>query len=146
MLETAVSPTMPRHIGRVVAADRHCRWAPQVTRLLIPQIKRLAWAIADRVVGPRRKLVFAAVDRPGVAAALRGHLEAESGVGDDIDPGCRRCLAWTDCRYIFPSVFCKAAKPVEELQSLTQVRGRETRGRRFWYWACCRRGAFGSWR
>src|ERR1019366_2089893 len=87
VLETAVSPTVPRNIGRVVATDRQCRWAPQVTRLLVTHIKCLSWAVADRVVGPRCELVLATVDRPGVATAFGRHLEAESRVGDDIDPG-----------------------------------------------------------
>ena len=62
-------------------------------------------------------MVLAAVDRPGEAAALRRHLEAEIGIGNDIDPGCRRGLAWPEDRDIFAPVGREAAEAVKELQT-----------------------------
>ena len=116
MLEPAVAPAVPRHIGGGVVADRQRRRTPQVAGIVVAQIEHLARAIADRIVRPRRELVLAAVDRPGEAAAFGRHLKAEGGIGDDIDPGRRRGLARAEDRHIFPPVFGEAAKPVEELE------------------------------
>ena len=102
MLELAVPPAMPSHIGGCVVADRRGGRAPQVTGVVVAQIKHLARAIADGIVGPWSELVLAAVDRPGVAAAFGRHLKAEFRIGDDIDPGCRRCLTRPEDRHVFP--------------------------------------------
>src|SRR3972149_5803482 len=122
MLEPAVSWSVAGDIGRRLVPDRHGRRTPQVARVVVAQIERLARTIGDRVVRPGGDLAFAAVDGPGVAAAFGSHLKAESGVGDDIDPGGRRRLTGAEDRYIFPSVVGEAAEPVEELEVL-QGRG-----------------------
>ena len=103
MLEPAVAPAMPRHIGGGVVADRQRRRAPQVAGVVVAQIEHLARTIADRIVRPGRELVLAAVDRPGVAAAFGRHLKAEVGIGDDVDPGRRRRLAGAEDRRHIPA-------------------------------------------
>src|SRR5580693_6163797 len=100
MLEPAVVPAVPCHIGSVVVADRQRGRAPQIAGIVVAQIEHLARAIADRIVRPGRQLVLAAVDRPGEAAAFRRYLEAEIRIGDDIDPGCGRGLPWPEDRDI----------------------------------------------
>ena len=41
--------------------------APDLARVVVPQVDGLAGRVADGIVGPRRQLVLAAVVRPGVA-------------------------------------------------------------------------------
>ena len=116
VLEAAVAPAVAGDIGRREVADRQRRRTPELARVVVPQIERLARAIGHRIVRPRRDLVLAAVDRPGVAAAFCADLEAERRIGDDVDPRRRRRLARPQDRHIFPSVSREAAEPVEEFE------------------------------
>ena len=93
MLEAAVAPAVPHDIGRRLVTDRQRRRRPELAAVVIAHVEDLAGPVADRIVRPGRELVVAAVLRPGIAAALGRHLEAERRVGDDIDPGRRRRLA-----------------------------------------------------
>jgi hypothetical protein len=70
-------------------AGRLRRRRPHPAVGLVAQVQH----IADRVVRPGREPVFAAILRPGVAAAALGDDEAEALVSDDIAPGRRRGLA-----------------------------------------------------
>ena len=96
-------------IGRAVGA-------PEVARVIVPQIESFARTIAHWIVRPRRKLILAAVDRPGVASAFGGRLKAECGIGDDVDPRRRRRLARSKDGHILLSISRKAAEPVEEFE------------------------------
>ena len=116
MFETAISAAVAGDIGRREVADRQRCRSPKVARVVVPQVERLARTIADRIVRPRRDLIFAAVDRPCVAAALGSRVEAECGIGDDVDPRRRRRLARPQDRHIFSSVSREAAEPVEEFE------------------------------
>jgi hypothetical protein len=87
MLESAVSLAVPNGIERGLVPNRQCRGSPQLTGILVTQKDDLARPVSYGIVGPRRQLVFATIDRPRVAAALDRDLEAERGVGDDIGPG-----------------------------------------------------------
>src|SRR5208337_966500 len=116
MFESAVSAAVARDISRGEVADRlRCR-TPKVARLVVAQIERFARTIAHRIVRPRRDLVFPAVDRPCVSAALGSGVEAERWIGDDVDPRRRRRLAGPKDRHIFSSVSREAAEPVEEFE------------------------------
>src|SRR5947207_6745414 len=66
-------------------------------------------------------------------------MEAESGVGDDIDPRSGRRLSWTQKRDVFPSVGCESSKAIEEFESLCDG----SRGRRPEMWAAAPRGPRG---
>ena len=63
MLEPAVAGAVPGDVGRLLAPDRQGRRAPQLAGLVVADVDRLAHGVADRVVGPRRQLVLAAVRR-----------------------------------------------------------------------------------
>ena len=92
------------------------RRAPQVAGVVVAQIEGFAASIADGVVRPRRDLILATVDRPGVAAALGSRLEAERRIGDDVDPRRGRRLARPEDRHILASVSREAAESVEEFE------------------------------
>ena len=116
MLEAAITPTMTSHIGRRGLADgNRCR-TPDLAGFVVAHIESLARGVADRIVGPRSELVFAAVTRPSVAAAFGRGLEAEARIGDDVDPGRRRRLAGPEYRHIFLASCRKSSQPVEEFQ------------------------------
>ena len=77
VLEAAVAPAMTGDINsRGIADGNRCR-TPDVAGFVVPDIEGLAWGVADRIVRPGGELVFAAVARPGVAAAFGRGLEAE---------------------------------------------------------------------
>ncbi len=116
MFKAAVAPSVPRQIGGGLVADRQRCGAPQVAGILVANIEGLARPVGDRVVGPGRQLMFLAVGRPGVAAALSGDLEAEAGIGDDIDPGRRGRLAGAEYGDVFAAILAEAADAVEEFQ------------------------------
>ena len=61
MLEAAIAPTMTGDISRRGVADgNRCR-TPDVAGFVVAHVESLARGVADRIVGPRGELVFAAV-------------------------------------------------------------------------------------
>ena len=123
VLETAVALAVSGDVRRGLFANRHRRGAPERSTVLVAYVDHLARPVADGVVRPRGELVLAAVDRPRVASALDRHLEAERGVGDDVDPG-RRCpLPLAEDGHVFPSAGGEAAEAVEELEFRSRWRG-----------------------
>src|SRR5258708_7680225 len=115
MLDPAVALAMPGEIGRAAVADRRRRGAPEIAALDIAHVDDFARAVDDGIVRPWRQLVLPTIGRPRVAGALRRHLEAERGIGDDVDPGCGRPLAAAEDRHIFPPLRDEASQTVEEL-------------------------------
>src|SRR6185369_3299137 len=63
------------------------------------------------------------VERPAVATAFRRDLEAEGGVGHDIDPGRRRRRVLVEDRYVLAPILGEAADAVEELERRSLGRG-----------------------
>ena len=116
VLEAAVSGAVARDVGRVRAANRLRRRAPQLTAVVVADVERLARRIADRIVGPRRQLVLAAVPGPGVAGAGLGDLEPERRVGDDVEPRGGRRLARAEDDDVLAAVLVEPAQSVEELE------------------------------
>ena len=116
MLEAAIALAVAGDIGRGLLANGERRGSPDIAILLVAQIDGLARRIDDRIVRPGRELILLAVDRPAVATALGGDLEAEGWIGDHIDPGRGRGLAPAEDRHIFPPVGAEAAQPVEMRQ------------------------------
>src|ERR1700728_4789796 len=57
-------------------------------------------------------------------------MEAETGVGDDVDPRSGRHLSWTQERDVFPSVCRESSKPVEEFEILRDGSARHCLGLR----------------
>src|SRR5277367_3363692 len=104
VLEAAVAATVTSDIGGQGVADRKRRRAPDIAGLFVSEIEGLALRIADGIVRPGRELVLAAVGGPSIAATLGCGLKAERGIGDHIDPGCRRRLARAEYRHVFPTV------------------------------------------
>src|SRR5438045_8846074 len=66
-------------------------------------------------------------------------MEAESGVGDNMDPRSRRRRSWTQKRDVFPSVGCESSEAIEEFESLCDG----SRDRRPEMWAAAPRGPRG---
>ena len=104
MFEAAVALPMARAIGGCAVADRQRRGAPQKPAVLIAQVDRLARGVHHVIVGPRRELIVATVERPGVAAALGRHMESKQWIGDHVDPGQRRGLSGPEQRQVFAPV------------------------------------------
>ena len=116
VLESAVALSMPDDVGLPGLTNRKRGGAPEIARLLIADVDRLARRIADRIVRPGGELVLTAVERPRVSRARLGDLEAEAGIGDHVDPGRRRLPFRLEDRHVLPSVRGEAAEAVEELE------------------------------
>ena len=84
--------------------------------IFVANVEHLARPIADGIVGPRGDLILLAVDRPRVTAALDRYLEAERGIGDDVDPRRRRPLPFAEDGYVFTSAGREAAKAIEKFE------------------------------
>ena len=125
VLEPAISLPVPGAVVRAVILDRRRRRSPQLTALLVAHVQRLARAIADRIVRPRRQLVLPTVQRPGESASLSRDLEAECGIGDDVDPRSRRPLPRAQQRDVFASASRETSKSIEEFE--IQRRGNRLR-------------------
>ena len=116
VVEAAVAHPVPRHVRRVLEADREGRRAPHRAVLVVPDVDRLPGRIGHRVVGPRRELVLAAVPPPGVPGARLRDGEPEGLVGDDVEPRRRRGLPGAEDRDVLPAVVGEPAEAVEELE------------------------------
>ncbi|MGZ2474432.1 hypothetical protein ACVI1N_002723 [Sinorhizobium medicae] len=77
---------------------------------------RLARTVDDRVVGPGRQLIVARIAAPAKGRAFGGNMEAETFVGDDVDPRMRRRFASAQPDRIFTAILGKAAEAVPEVQ------------------------------
>src|ERR1700704_4731635 len=87
VLEAGIAAAMTRHIGRGLIADRQRGRAPKVAGGVIAQVKGFTRTIRDGVVGPGRKLVLAAVDRPSGAAAFGRNVKPEAGLATTLIQG-----------------------------------------------------------
>ena len=134
VFETAVAPTVPRHIGGCVVAYGQGGRAPDVARFFISQIQRLSRPVADRIVRPRRQLMFLAIYRPGVAPALRGDLKTEGRIGDDIDPRRWSRAARAQNGHIFAAAFGEPAHAVKVFQAALRARHLQFGNRRSASW------------
>ena len=92
MLKPAVSPTVAGDIGRRFVADRQGGRTPQHPCVVVAQVECFARTIGHRIVEPGGELVLPTIGRPGGAAAFGPDQKTETGVGDDVDPGCWRHL------------------------------------------------------
>src|SRR5690606_28116684 len=101
---------------------------PQFVGVIVTQIENFSGRVADRIVRPRRQLVFAAVPAPGATAAQLRYYKAELGIGDHIDPGSRCPLAVVEHNHIFASILGKAAQSVEKLERRDSQRRRMSSG------------------
>ncbi len=84
----------------------------------VMDVKRLAGAIHDGVVAPRRQLVVARIAAPGEAATFGGDMKAESAVGNDIDPRMRRRAAARQPDHIFAATAAEPAVTVPEVEAI----------------------------
>src|SRR5438309_6101806 len=89
VLEPAEAVAVERDVETGVA-DGLRRGRPDLAGSFIPDVHRLAGRVDDRIVRPGRELVLTAVLGPGVAATVRGNLEAEVRIRNHVDPGRRR--------------------------------------------------------
>src|SRR6202789_3854711 len=116
MLESAISLSVPRNIAGAWVADWRGRRSPHLAGLLIAYIQHFARAIGDRIIRPRRDLMFPAVEGPGKAAAVGRHLKSEVRVGDDVDPrrGCG--LSRAEESHVLAPLRAEAAQAIEEFE------------------------------
>ena len=106
---------MPRNVGRLRVANGKRGRTPEIASFVVSDVEGFARRVADRIVGPRGKLVLVAIGGPGVAAAFGRRLEAERRIGDHVDPWRRSRLAGAEHRHIFLAAHRKSAQAVEEL-------------------------------
>ena len=81
------SPGRGGRYRRRFVADRQRGRRPRARRCPRRADRHLARPVGDRIVRPGRELVLAAVQRPGIAAALGRHLEAEDGLATTLIQG-----------------------------------------------------------
>ena len=116
VLEPAVTLPVACRVGRARIADGRRGGSPELAGLFVSQIDGFARAIGDRIVRPWRELVFATIQRPREATPLSCNLESESGIGDDVDPGCRRRLRRSEQGDVLATVRSESPEPVEKFQ------------------------------
>src|SRR5450759_477551 len=115
VFENSIACAMPHQVGSPGSA-RLRRRRPDLGRLFVTQVERLAGPVRDRVVGPGSQAVLTAVKRPGVAAAGLGYQEAKPWVGHHIDPGGRWLLPWIEVDHVLAAVGTESAQPIIESQ------------------------------
>ena len=86
VLEDGITRAMGDAV-RLVCAGGERRGSPYLAGFLIPQVKRFAGWITDRVVGPGSETVSAAVQCPGALAAGFADHKTKSRIANYIHPG-----------------------------------------------------------
>jgi hypothetical protein len=129
-LESAVSLSVPRGIGRTRVADRRGRRPPHLAGLLIAQIQHLAGTIRDRIVRPRGDLMFPAVEGPGEAAAVGRNLKSKVRIGDHVDPWRGGRLSRSQMSHVFVALGSEPSQAIEEFEIVARVAARGGLGRR----------------
>ena len=115
-LEAAVALAVRDVVTRIGATHGLCAGAPDVAAVLVAQVQRLARGIDDRIVGPGRQQVLAAVLRPGEGTAGFGHEGAEAGVRDDVAPGQWRATLAVQLDHVLAAAVGETAEAVRELE------------------------------
>src|SRR5579859_7289595 len=115
MFEAAVAPAMVGDVGRRLIPDRQGGRTPEFAGILVSDIDGLARPVGHRVVRPRRKLALSAVHGPKIAAAVRGDLEAEVWIGDDVNPRRWSRLARPEDDHVLLAAIRKPTESIEKL-------------------------------
>ncbi len=115
VLEAAVALPVA-HDVEPVAADRQRRRSPDLPGLLVAEVEDFAGRIAHRIVRPRRELVLARIDRPGVARSRLRHEASERRVGENVNPRRRRPLPFAEEGHVLALRFREPAHSIEELE------------------------------
>ena len=103
---------------------RQGRRRPDLARLLVAQVDRLAGRVGHRVVRPGGQAVHLAVARPRIAQAGLRHQAAEAGVGEHVGPrGRRQSRHRVDGDQVLAAVRREPAQAVPEQEALGR-RGR----------------------
>ncbi len=114
--EAAVALAVARHVGGLFQPDRESRGSPYLAGAFVAEINRLAGGIDHVVVGPRRNLIFVAIERPGGSRAGLRHKKSEVRIRNHIDPGLRRAQPFTEHDRVLAAIFGKSAEAVEILK------------------------------
>src|ERR1041385_947384 len=115
VLEDAVAEAVPRDVGRGAAAGLRRR-RPEVSALLVSQVKAFAARLAHRIVAPRGEPELVGILAPGVArAAFRDH-GAEVRVRQHVHPRSRRSLCGRSRDDVLAPVGAESSGAVEKLE------------------------------
>ena len=124
MMESAVALAVPRNVRSSFIANRERRGAPNLTSVLVADVDGFSGGIADGIVGPRRQLIFMAVERPGMTRARFRNEEAERSIRNHVDPGRRSPQTFTENGHILVALIGEATQAVEKFESLLRHRQR----------------------
>src|SRR3546814_358606 len=113
MVKYAVAETMPARIGALAPAWPGRR-RPELAGILVPDVKRFARRVADRVVGPWRQPKLVRVLAPGVGATTFGDDGPEPRVGKHVGPGGGRRAPWIQGDDVFTAIGGETAQAVVE--------------------------------
>ncbi len=123
VFESAVSPPVPRQVVATCLADRQCRRPEQQAGIVVANIDGFSRPISDRIVRPGRESMLTTAASPGAAAAISRHVEAESGIGNHVDPRRGRAPPVAQHRHVFLAVGREATEAVEKLERRHVGRG-----------------------
>ena len=117
VLETAVALAVAGDIGREPPRESAAPSASRARRVFVAHVDHFARRVADRVVRPGRELVFAAVDRPGIAARLRLETwKPKEGLAMTLIQGAGVHCPSPRMVDVFAAVRREAAEAIEELE------------------------------
>ena len=109
---------MPGAERAIAAAKRLHGGRGEQPRLGVAHIEDFAGAIGDGIVRPGGNLPLAAIGEPRIAPAFGRTMRAETGIGDDIDPGAGHRALPAVQHDIFSGRRVKSAEAVEVGQTL----------------------------
>ena len=118
VLEPAVALAIADDIGKSRFTNRQRCRRPDCPVVNVAHVDHLARPIAHRIVAPGRQLVLLTVNGPRVTSTFDGCLEAERGVGDDVDPGRWRALRRPQDGHVFASSAWSLEKPPRPLKKV----------------------------
>src|SRR5271170_8042825 len=128
---------MTRLVARGFVPYRQRGGRPYLAGGFVANVDCFSGRVENMVVGPRRELIFVAIERPGKARAGFRDQESEGWIGYDIDPRLGRAQTLVERDDVFAAAIREAAETIEELQSLL-------RQARVWRFSAARRARQGT--
>ena len=128
-MESTIALAVARNVWSSFIADRQRRGSPHLTGAFVADIDGFSGRIRDGIVGPRRQLIFMAIERPGVPRTGFRNEEAKRRIRNHVDPRRGSPQTFSQDGHIFAALIGKSTQAVEKIEGPLGKRHVQTFGR-----------------
>ena len=117
-MESAIALAVAGNVRSDFIANRQRGGAPHLTGTFVADVDGFSRRIGDGIVGPRRELIFMAVERPRVARAGFRNEESKRRIRNHVDPRRGSPQTFSQDGHIFAALVGKSTEAVEKIERL----------------------------